>query len=140
MSEPSRFFDLFRENPVILRVVTTTEHRHESRSDQACCVAFDVEPLEEAFVEDLAAGYKALGDPHRMSILHLLSAVSQPVCVIDIEHHLPVGQSTVSYHLKFLVDAGLLTRERKGRWSYYTVVPERLTQLGLGRTPEYSHE
>lgn len=79
--------------------------------------------------ENLAAGFKALGDPHRVAVIHLLSAAPGPVCVVDIESHLPLSQSTVSYHLKTLVDAGVLDRERRGRWSYYTIQSERLTEL-----------
>ncbi len=51
------------------------------------------------------------------------------MCVLDIERHLPLSQSTVSYHLKTLVDAGVLDREPRGRWSYYTIKPERLAEL-----------
>lgn len=83
-------------------------------------------------------GFKALGDPHRVAVVDLLLRSGEPVCVVDIERHLPLAQSTVSYHLKFLVDAGLLDRERRGRWMYYTVEPERLELLqeALGRFVE----
>ncbi len=80
-------------------------------------------------MDDLAAGFKALGDPHRVGVIDLLLRAGEPVCVVDIERHLPLAQSTVSYHLKALVDAGLLDRERRGRWMYYTVRPERLDDL-----------
>ncbi|MFQ5947757.1 MAG: ArsR/SmtB family transcription factor [Acidimicrobiia bacterium] len=71
----------------------------------------------------------ALGDSHRVAVIDLLLRAGEPVCVVDIERHLPLAQSTVSYHLKTLVDAGVLDRERRGRWMYYTVRPERLDQL-----------
>lgn len=95
----------------------------------ACCNPGDGEPLAPEVVEDLAVGFKALGDPHRVAVIDLLLRAGEPVCVVDIERHLPLAQSTVSYHLKFLVDAGLLDRERRGRWMYYTVQPERLDRL-----------
>lgn len=101
----------------------------ECETTTACCVALESEPIESPAAEVLAAGFKALGDPHRVAIVHLLSAATGPVCVVDIERHLPLAQSTVSYHLKFLVDAGVLDRERTGRWSYYTIRPERLDAL-----------
>lgn len=101
----------------------------ECETTTACCVAIEAEPIDRAAAEDLAAGLKSLGDPYRVAIVHLLSAATGPVCVVDIERHLPLAQSTVSYHLKRLVDAGVLDRERTGRWSYYTVRPARLDIL-----------
>lgn len=95
----------------------------------ACCDPADGGPIETEIAEDLAVGFKALGDPHRVAVIDLLLRATEPVCVVDIERHLPLAQSTVSYHLKFLVDAGVLDRERRGRWMYYTVRPERLHQL-----------
>ncbi len=98
-------------------------------TSSACCDALLREPIDQDVSEDLAAGFKALGDPHRMAVVHLLSSATGRVCVVDIERHLPLSQSTVSYHLKALVDSGVLEREREGRWSYYTVIPRRLDQL-----------
>ena len=94
-----------------------------------CCAGFETDPLSDEVVEDLADGFKALGDPHRILIVHLLARAAEPVCVMDIEHHLSVGQSTVSHHLKTMVDAGVLTREKRGRWMYYSLIPERLVYL-----------
>lgn len=95
----------------------------------ACCGPTEGQPLATEAVEDLAVGFKALGDPHRVVVIDLLLRAGEPVCVVDIERHLSLAQSTVSYHLKFLVDAGVLDRERRGRWMYYTVRPLRLGQL-----------
>ncbi len=95
----------------------------------ACCTPANGEPLDATAADDLAAGFKALGDPHRVAVVDLLVRAGEPVCVVDIERHLPLAQSTVSYHLKFLVDAGVLDRERRGRWMYYWVRPERLDEL-----------
>ena len=98
-------------------------------SDTASCVALQTEPLNHQTREDLATGFKALGDPHRVAVIHLLTGAGEPVCVVDIERHLPLSQSTVSYHLKTLLDAGVLERESRGKWSYYTVQPARLAEL-----------
>lgn len=95
----------------------------------ACCSPTGGEPLAAEAAHDLAVGFKALGDPHRVATVDLLVRAGEPVCVVDIERHLPLAQSTVSYHLKFLVDAGILERERRGRWMYYTVLPRRLEEL-----------
>jgi ArsR family transcriptional regulator len=87
------------------------------------------DPVDEDVSHDLATGFKALGDPHRVAVIHMLAGAADPVCVVDIERHLPLSQSTVSYHLKTLLDAEVIERERRGRWSYYTIRPERLDQL-----------
>jgi ArsR family transcriptional regulator len=101
----------------------------ECGAETACCVSLMTDPVDEDVSDDLAAGFKALGDPHRVAVIHMLAGAPGPVCVVDIERHLPLSQSTVSYHLKTLLDAGVIDRERRGRWSYYTIRPERLDQL-----------
>ncbi|MFQ5516457.1 MAG: ArsR/SmtB family transcription factor [Acidimicrobiia bacterium] len=57
------------------------------------------------------------------------AAAAEPVCVVDIERHLPLAQSTVSHHLKALLDAGVIGRERRGRWSFHSLRPGRLAGL-----------
>jgi ArsR family transcriptional regulator len=64
-----------------------------------------------------------------MAIVHLIAATGQAVCVDDVERHLPLAQSTVSYHLKVLLEAGVIDREKGGRWSYYSLSPDRLTHM-----------
>lgn len=100
--------------------------------DGAACQPLRVEPLDNARGVDLAAGFKALGDPHRVAILHLLAVTAEPVCVVDVERHIDLAQSTISHHLKTLVDAGIISRERRGKWSYYSIEDERLAGLGIG--------
>ena len=100
--------------------------------DGAACQPLRVEPLDNGQGADLAAGFKALGDPHRVAILHLLAVTAEPVCVVDVERHIDLAQSTISHHLKTLVDAGIISRERRGKWSYYSIVDERLAGLGVG--------
>ncbi|MFV1990051.1 MAG: ArsR/SmtB family transcription factor, partial [Acidimicrobiales bacterium] len=77
----------------------------------------------------LAEIAKALGDPQRVEILHLLASAAGPVCVLDLEYHLKLAQSTVSHHLKVLVDAGVCGREPRGRWTYYTIHAEVLAHF-----------
>ena len=101
-------------------------------TDGAACAPLRVEPLDTDRGADLAAGFKALGDPHRVAILQLLAAAGEPVCVVDVERHIGLAQSTISYHLKTLVDAGVIARERRGKWSYYSIIDQRLTDLGVG--------
>jgi len=104
-------------------------------SDRAACSAakcgcgLDVEAMPYERAAATAAMFKALGDPHRVAIVHLIAEAGEPVCVVDIERHLDVAQSTVSYHLKALVDVGILTRESRSRWSFYALRPERLAEV-----------
>jgi ArsR family transcriptional regulator, arsenate/arsenite/antimonite-responsive transcriptional repressor len=98
-------------------------------ADGAVCVRLRVEPFDVDRAADLAGGFKALGDPHRVAILHLLAGAGEPVCVVDVERHIDLAQSTISYHLKALVDAGVIHRERRGKWSFYSIVEDRLIQL-----------
>lgn len=100
-------------------------------AEGAVCAPLRVEPVHSEKGADLAAGFKALGDPHRMAILHLLAAAGEPVCVVDVERHIDLAQSTISHHLKTLVDAGVISRERRGKWSYYSIIDQRLSGLGI---------
>ena len=95
----------------------------------ACCA-----PLSEATISgdeaDAAATlFKALADPHRVLILNRLLACGDAVCVCELNENLELSQPTVSFHLKKLVNAGLLAREQRGTWAYYSVVPEAMKQL-----------
>lgn len=83
-------------------------------------VEVEAPSLAGAVREPIADVARALGDPQRVEILHLLAVAGRPVCVLDLEHHLGLAQSTVSHHLKVLVDAGLCGREPRGRWTYYS--------------------
>lgn len=99
-----------------------------SGSDPATAewVQYRADPLHEQRRSQLASTARALGDPKRIEILHLLAVADGPVCVLDIEHHLGVAQSTASHHLKALADAGICHREPRGRWTYYSVDAEVL--------------
>ena len=75
--------------------------------------------------------FKALADRHRVKILNrLLSAGGEAVCVCDFEELLGLKQSTVSYHLKQLLDAGIVDREKRGSFAYFSVAPGALERVG----------
>ncbi|MDO5743793.1 MAG: metalloregulator ArsR/SmtB family transcription factor [Micrococcaceae bacterium] len=81
-------------------------------------------------IEALSARFKALADPNRLRILSLVSgSAAAETCVCDITAPLGLGQPTVSHHLKVLVEAGLLHREKRGVWAYYSLVPGALEEL-----------
>lgn len=80
-----------------------------------------VPPAQES-LERHAALFQALSDPRRLRILDLLRSGEQ--CVCDLLTDLDCGQSLLSFHLKTLRDAGLVTMRKEGRWSYYQLVPD----------------
>ena len=78
----------------------------------------------------LAARFKAIGDPNRLRLLSLIAAhKGGEACVCDLNEPLALSQPTVSHHLKILVEAGLLTRTKRGTWSFYALVPGALPML-----------
>ncbi|GAA2840364.1 ArsR family transcriptional regulator [Leucobacter komagatae] len=80
--------------------------------------------------EGLAAGLKAIADPTRLKILDIVAtAPRSEVCVCDLPEPLGLTQPTVSHHLKVLVEAGLLRREKRGVWAYFSLVPAALGDL-----------
>jgi ArsR family transcriptional regulator, arsenate/arsenite/antimonite-responsive transcriptional repressor len=76
-----------------------------------------------------AALFKALADPTRVRIVNLLAASPDPVCLCDINSGFDLSQPTLSHHLKKLVGAGLLKREQRGTWAFYSVNEETLSRL-----------
>lgn len=87
---------------------------------QRCCPPATVDTVERTVD---AALFKALGDPHRLTILATLARAGDVVCVCDFTSALPLNQPTVSHHLKTLRDCGLVTGERRGTWVYYRLTP-----------------
>jgi len=100
------------------------------RADDACCASVLAAPLAAAQATELARGFAALGDPARLQILSLLAASSAgEVCVCEFVEPLGKSQPTVSHHLKVLADAGLVEGDRRGKWVWYRIVPDRLEAL-----------
>jgi ArsR family transcriptional regulator len=97
---------------------------------EACCSPLLAGPLDEQQATDLAAAFKVLADPVRLQLLSLIAAAPEgSACSCDLEEPVGRSQPTVSHHLSVLADAGLITKEKVGRWVNCTVVPERLEQL-----------
>ena len=95
-----------------------------------CCVPLLAAPLDEQGAADLAAAFKVLADPVRLRLLSLIaSAPDGSACSCDLEEPVGKSQPTVSHHLSVLADAGLITKEKAGRWVYCTAVPQRLAVL-----------
>ena len=92
-----------------------------------------------AEAESLAAVLKAVAEPTRLRLVSLVAAhANAEACVCDLTEPVGLSQSTVSHHLKILVDAGVLEREQRGKWAYYRLVPETLTSISQLLTPPTS--
>ncbi|HLS72914.1 MAG TPA: metalloregulator ArsR/SmtB family transcription factor [Actinomycetaceae bacterium] len=94
------------------------------------CCSLSGGPLDAADAERLSVLLKALSDPTRLRLLsHIAGQGCESVCACDLTEELGISQPTISHHSKKLVDAGLLTREQRGRWAYFTVVPAAFAEL-----------
>ncbi|MDQ1439405.1 MAG: ArsR family transcriptional regulator, arsenate/arsenite/antimonite-responsive transcriptional [Acidimicrobiaceae bacterium] len=97
---------------------------------EACCSPVFDSTLRAAEAEDLAAAFKVLADPVRLRLLSMIANASTgEACVCDLTEPLGRSQPTISHHLSVLVDAGLVEREKRGKWAYFRAVPERLAVL-----------
>ncbi len=95
-----------------------------------CCPPLLLKHLKSSDAERLAALFRVLGESSRLQLLSLIA--SQPTgaaCACELIEPLNLSQPTVSHHLKVLYEAGFLTKERRGTWIYYRVVPEALQSL-----------
>jgi ArsR family transcriptional regulator len=96
--------------------------------DRVCCASVLDAPLAEADAEDLAKVFAALGDPVRLRLLSLVADAGE-ICSCDLEAPLGKAQPTVSHHTKVLADVGLLVGEKRGRWVWWRIVPERVAAV-----------
>jgi ArsR family transcriptional regulator len=97
-------------------------------ADEQCCPSVLAAPLTESEALELAGGFAALSDPVRLRLLSLVAAADE-VCSCDLEGPLDRAQPTISHHTKALAEAGLIVGEKRGRWVWWRVVPERLESL-----------
>jgi ArsR family transcriptional regulator, arsenate/arsenite/antimonite-responsive transcriptional repressor len=95
----------------------------------ACCAPLAAPLLSDEEAEATAALFRSLADPARVRIVNVLATSAEPVCVCELIEPLGLSQPTVSHHLKKLVDAGLLHREQRGRWAYFSLRPEAAERL-----------
>jgi ArsR family transcriptional regulator, arsenate/arsenite/antimonite-responsive transcriptional repressor len=109
----------------------------EPTSAVACCAPIADPELHEEEAVATAELFRALGDPARIRILHILATQTDSVCGCDLEQPLGLSQPTVSFHLKKLHEAGVLDREKRGVWVYYSLNVEARRRLSdvlrLGR-------
>ena len=96
----------------------------------ACCSPVTGGVLDADSAQRLAGMFKALGDPTRVRLLSLIAAHQDgEACICDLTAPVGLSQGTVSHHMKILADAGLVSRDQRGKWAYYRVVQSTLTSL-----------
>jgi ArsR family transcriptional regulator len=94
-----------------------------------CCTPVAGVSLDEAEAVELERLLRSVADRHRLKILNMLVRAAAPVCVCEFTAELELPQQNISYHLKQLVAAGVIARERRGRYSYYALVDGALSQI-----------
>jgi len=114
----------------VLRYSTPMAARTKTATDPiACCTPVRTDSLDEADAELLARSFAALSDPIRLRLLSFITSADGEVCACDLVEPSGRSQPTVSHHMKILVDAGLVTREKRGLWVWYQAAPARLDAL-----------
>jgi ArsR family transcriptional regulator len=108
----------------------------EQDAPAECCTPLARAPLSADEAERLVGVLKAVAVPARLRLLSLVYAhEGAEACVCELTGPLGLTQPTVSHHLKVLVDAGLLTRSKRGVWAYYRAVPDALAALAAALAP-----
>ena len=96
--------------------------------DELCCAVLTQEPMSKREAETAAPVLAALGDPVRLRLLSIVAAEGE-VCSCTLERPLGKSQPTISHHTRILAEAGLIVGERRGKWTWWQIVPERLEEL-----------
>jgi ArsR family transcriptional regulator len=97
----------------------------------ACCQPLAAPSLTDEEADATAMLFKALGDPARVKIVNVLARADGPVCACEFEPALGLSQPTVSHHLKKLTEAGLLEREQRGKWAYFSLRRDAVDMLAV---------
>ncbi|ACZ32347.1 transcriptional regulator, ArsR family [Xylanimonas cellulosilytica DSM 15894] len=96
----------------------------ETPTDAPCCTpgAGGLDPERAATI---ARTFKALGDPTRIRLLSIIAAAPDgDACICDLTEPVGLSQPTVSHHMKLLAEAGLVTREQRGKWAHFAIAPD----------------
>lgn len=95
-----------------------------------CCAPLNAAALSDEEAEATAGLFKALSDPTRVRIVNLLATnEGEPICVCHLIEPLGLTQPTVSHHMKRLLDAGLVEREQRGKWAYFSLKSDAIEKL-----------
>jgi ArsR family transcriptional regulator len=125
MANASKFVNgsgILEPMPTVLPILTNEV--------DVCCSPVVGSVLDVAEATRLATMFKALGDPTRVRLLSLIAAhEGGEACICDLTEPVGLSQGTVSHHMRLLGEAGLVSREQRGKWAYYRV--ERATLAAL---------
>ncbi len=94
-----------------------------------CCAPLAASSLTEQEAAATAELFKALGDPTRVRIVNLIARSGGEVCACDLIEPSGLAQPTVSHHLKKLLEAGLVEREQRGKWAFYSLKRDAVEKL-----------
>ncbi len=100
----------------------------DGQEDGLCCGTLTGAPLDQKEAAELARILSALADPVRLRLVSLVAANGE-VCSCDLEAPLGRSQPTISHHTRVLVEAGLLVGDKRGRWTWWSLVPGRLAEV-----------
>ncbi|WP_277050994.1 ArsR/SmtB family transcription factor [Ruania albidiflava] len=115
-------------------MATSTAPEALTQALTGCCDPAQ-QPLTDEQAEQIARVFKALADPSRVKLYSLIAAAAPAeMCACDLTEPVGLSQPTVSHHMKLLVDAGLVTREQRGRWAYYRPAPGPLNAAAAALT------
>jgi ArsR family transcriptional regulator, arsenate/arsenite/antimonite-responsive transcriptional repressor len=116
--------------PTVETATTTPARTRLPLLGDECGATLIGEPISASQAADLAQILKALADPTRLRLVSMVAAsAGREACVCELTGPLGLTQPTISHHLKILVDAGIFTRDKRGKWAYYALVPSALDEL-----------
>ena len=102
--------------------------RSATSRDDLCCPSVVEAPLGESEAVELARVLAALADPVRLRLYSLVAAETE-VCSCNLEGPLGKSQPTVSHHTRILAEAGLIVGDKRGRWTWWRIVPDHLAAV-----------
>jgi ArsR family transcriptional regulator len=120
---------VIRRAGTAMTTTTATASGAVAGNAATCCAPLGAPSLSDTEAQATARLFKALADPHRVRIINLLATSPDPVCVCEFTEPLGLSQPTVSHHLKKLATAGLLDRQQRGVWAYYSLNRDALGRL-----------
>lgn len=94
---------------------------NETATVISACVPLSTPTVSDEEAEATARLFAALGDPHRVKIVNLLATSGESACICNLVEPLELAQPTVSHHMKKLVEAGLVEREQRGKWAFFSL-------------------
>jgi ArsR family transcriptional regulator len=123
------FFDVLRYVDPMATATRSARRATVAADPLACCAPVSADALDADQAELLARSFAALADPVRLRLLSFITSSPGEVCACDLVEPSGRSQPTVSHHMKILLDAGLVERDKRGLWVWYRAVPERLDAL-----------